>query len=334
MTRRILKTASLALVPLIAGAALGFAYGSRPQELSTTVIRENPAGYRFINPVLLFTIGDKSNFPQYKPVQDKIAAFIDAAKQKSLLTDASVYFRNLKDETWMGVNENETYTPSSMLKVGIMMAYFKIKETDPSIMFEKQYYEAKDDPGQYFKPIHLLTTGLHTNEELIQAMIIDSDNEAEQALSDEILKSDRHDAFAQIFLDLHIPLPTVESGPDFLSPKQYSRLFRALYNGAYLPNSFSEEALQLLSNTTFDKGLAKGVPAPTTVAHKFGEHTVYDTSTGAVIERQLHDCGIVYKPNDPYFLCVMTRGKDFRNLQGVISGISDLVYKDVPAAKQ
>ncbi|HVU06864.1 MAG TPA: serine hydrolase [Candidatus Paceibacterota bacterium] len=315
---------------LAAGLWAGYGYGmSVPRPIPSRVIRENSADYRFINPILLIGFGDKSSFPQYKALESQIKSFIDKSVAQRDATDVSVYVRDMVDESWMGVNETEKYTPSSMLKVSIMMAYQKIQEVDPTIMTEKQLYTFKDDPGQNFKPTHPLATGRYSNADLIKAMIEDSDNTAEEVLSSYILNSERHNAFAQIFVDLRMPLPTATSGPDFLSAQEYSRLFRALYNGAYLPNSFSEYALDMLSHTTFDGGLVAGVPAGTTVAHKFGEQTTLDDLTGAVIERQLHDCGIVYKPNDPYVVCVMTRGTDFSKLKAVISLISSIVYQNI-----
>ena len=50
--------------------------------------------------------------------------------------------------------------------------------------------------------------------------------------------------------------------------------------------------------------------------------------------RQLHDCGIIYYPNNTYLLCIMTRGKDFKQLESVIAGISKTVYEVVASTDQ
>jgi len=109
-----------------------------------------------------------------------------------------------------------------------------------------------------------------------------------------------------------------------MSPEIYSRLFRALYNATYLPDIESEQAFELLSQTDFNGGLVQGISASMTVAHKFGEHT--EVENGKTIDRELHDCGIVYYPNQPYFLCVMTRGQDFPTLEKIIGNISKSVF--------
>ena len=110
-----------------------------------------------------------------------------------------------------------------------------------------------------------------------------------------------------------------------MSPKSYSALFRVLYNSSLFPWSLSEQVLDLLSHTSFSKGLVAGVPEGTPVSHKFGENTAVATD-GTIVERELHDCGIVYYPNDPYLVCVMTKGQDFSVLETVISDISKMAY--------
>ena len=76
--------------------------------------------------------------------------------------------------------------------------------------------------------------------------------------------------------------------------------------------------------TSFKDGLLAGVPRDVTVAHKFGSRRIGESE-----KVQLHDCGIVYAPERPYILCVMTQGSDFTKLAGVIKSISANVYQSV-----
>jgi hypothetical protein len=48
---------------------------------------------------------------------------------------------------------------------------------------------------------------------------------------------------------------------------------------------------------------------------------------------QLHDCGIIYYPGNPYLLCVMTRGTDWSALEKTIQTISAMTYKEVDSRK-
>jgi len=84
-----------------------------------------------------------------------------------------------------------------------------------------------------------------------------------------------------------------------------------------------EKALDLLSQVEFKQGLNKNIPQNIEVAHKFGERQLQDKSV------QLHDCGIVYYPNHPYLLCIMTRGTNYNSLSNVIGQISGSIYSDI-----
>ena len=87
----------------------------------------------------------------------------------------------------------------------------------------------------------------------------------------------------------------------------------------------SEKALSYMSEVDFKQGLVAGVPGGIAIAHKFGEKTV--GASGEI--KQLHDCGIVYYPNNPYLLCVMSRGDSFEYLDDTIREISHIVYEEV-----
>ena len=85
-----------------------------------------------------------------------------------------------------------------------------------------------------------------------------------------------------------------------------------------------------MATPDFPQGLQAGVPTDIEVAQKFGERQVF-TPQGDLTERELHDCGIVYHANEPYVLCIMTRGKDFNTMTSNIKDISKIVYDHVSA---
>ncbi|MBI5126760.1 MAG: serine hydrolase [Candidatus Taylorbacteria bacterium] len=282
-----------------------------------TPVRENSPDFKYINP-LLFVDNSREDFPEYSSLEEEIENYTKKAIAVGDAKKISVYFRDLNSSHWGGVNKDELYAPSSMLKVAVLLSYLKLSEKNPDTLSKNILYQRKDTYGEYYTPKYL-TNGNHSTLELLQNMIIESDNSAMSALvalhQDEIIK---------LYQDLQLP-DLLESADDFMSVEDYSYIFRALYNSTYLKRNFSEQALKLLTYTKFDKGIVAGVSASTTIAHKFGEHTLTDT-TGKIIERQLHDCGIIYYPQKPYLLCVMTKGEDFKNLETVIAKISEMVF--------
>lgn len=221
-----------------------------------------------------------------------------------------------------------------MLKVVVMMAALKLAEQNPSLINEQLPYIASSSPfTQYYEPDDNMKTGDYSVQDLIGSMIRYSDNNAlDSLLSDQAINNE----FSEIYALYRLPVYSATDTTDFMSPKSYSGLFISLYNSTLFPWDLSEQVLNLLANTTFTQGLVAGVPAGTMVAHKFGENS--DVQGTTVVDRELHDCGIIYAPGKPYILCVMTRGSgagpassSFPTLAGVIAGVSKLVYGQVTA---
>ena len=78
----------------------------------------------------------------------------------------------------------------------------------------------------------------------------------------------------------------------------------------------------------FPQGIVAGVPPGITVASKYGE---YAQGKGGE-EKQLHEFGIVYHPNGPYILGVMTQGSNFERQAEVIRTVSAMIYGEVSAS--
>lgn len=318
----LISLALLAVGSLIGWGISEFHEAVYPDSLSSSSVqvRADLPQYKFINPPLYSeNVSDDSQL--FTSFKSSLNSYINSAKKSGEADAVSVYFRDLNSARWTGVNEDDIYRPSSMLKIINMMAALQIAEGNSGFLSKQLYYEATDHSDQYFKPAHTLTTGYHTVQELINAMIIDSDNDALDALQSD---PDMQNGFNSLYSLFRLPAAST-STPDFMSPKSYAVLFRTLYNSSLFPWSLSEQILDLLSRTDFTQGLVAGVPQGIVVAHKFGENTGLSPD-GAVVSRELHDCGIVYYPGHPYLLCVMTRGGDFQALEKVISDISSQTY--------
>ncbi len=252
----------------------------------------------------------------------KLQKQIDDDKAAGKVTFVAVYLRHLFDGGSLGINVNEKFTPASLLKVPDMITLFKIADSDPSILTKKVTYDKIYDSSKpFFNSNTTLVLGqAYTVDDLIIRMIKYSDNEAMYLLRVQFDKT----LFDQLYTDLQIPPPNDAVSDDFMTVRTYASFFRILYNASYLSPAMSEKALSLLSQITFDKGIVAGVPKNISVAHKFGERVYTDNQ-----EHQLHDCGIVYHPTDPYLLCVMTRGTDFNVLASVIKDLSKQVWDEM-----
>jgi beta-lactamase class A len=247
------------------------------------------------------------------------------------LVFASVYFRDLDAGPTMGINEHTDYIPASLLKVPLVLTYLDLSESDPGLLGQKIPYGsgvAERVPNQTFKPSTLLREGaLYTVKELIEHAIVNSDNVAAELLYEHLDTLGGKALLSETYRNLGI----IEMGSDLdkeaVNTKSYGSIMRMLYNASYLNQENSELFLKLLSESEFKDGLRAGVPESITVAHKFGERFAEDG------RKQLHDCGIVYFPRNPYLLCVMTKGSDFGKLAAVIKTISSEVYKEVDSRR-
>jgi len=282
-----------------------------------------------INPLVACDTATQKNFEELNPLRDDLAALIKTSLQNQSASRISVYYRDLNSGRWTGVNQDDKYIPASLVKVPLLMTYYKMADSDPKILDKKLLFQSDQDENLnqvLAKPPTPLTQGKeYSVEELISRMIAYSGNNSHLLLANQLDPNYRK----KIYEDLGVQYsqdfesPTVDS----VSPRSFATFFRVLYNSTYLGEEMSEKALQLLTQTTFTDGLAAGVPKDTTVAHKFGERTIFYNSTGEVVLRELHDCGIIYYPDRPYALCVMTQGQNFDKLKGIISDISRQAYQ-------
>ena len=298
---------------------------NRPLRLS--MVNENH--YKYIDPLISSNL-DGTEVPARFEVLNKTlkAAIADLQKDKKIST-ASVYVRDFNSGTGLEVYAGERYNPASLLKVPIMMAFYKIAEGRPGILKERVTVgalTASKIQAVYPPKKHIESWHSYSIEDLIDHMITYSDNDAATALVDFLNSSGRdYEWLNEVFNDLGIH--ELRIGSDFIDPKTYSLFLRVLYNATYLNREMSEKALELLSRADFNDGLRAGIPAPVPVVHKFGEFTA-QSETGTVVENELHDCGIVYAKDHPFALCVMTKGERFTDLSAAIAQFAKIVYED------
>jgi beta-lactamase class A len=145
---------------------------------------------KLINPLLECEVGaDRLRQQQLKPFKNKVKQLIAERIKDKTAAKISVYFRDLDDGMTFNINGNEEYSPASLGKLPIMMAYFKLAENDPGLLKKKLKYDGKFDKAkeQYFKPQVTLEAGKsYTIDELIYRMIAYSDNNAWRILLDHI----------------------------------------------------------------------------------------------------------------------------------------------------
>jgi len=255
-------------------------------------------------------------------MQEDVQELVNPGQKDGTITYSSIYFRDLNNGPWFGINESDSFFPASLLKLPLAMAIYDRSESDPTLLAHAIVYTPDAAITSQLQPYGLagLTPGkTYSVQELVDIMLKDSSNEAAVALANFVGQP----VIDSVYRDLGLPLP--QSGQDYtITTHRYGSFFRILYNATYDDRVASEKILKTLTATEFPDGLVSGVPAGITVAHKFGTRAVDDKGTV-----QLHDCGIVYAPQKPYILCVMTQGHDFTKLAAFIKSVSASVYQNL-----
>jgi len=162
-----------------------------------------------------------------------------------------------------------------------------------------------------------------TNRDLATMMVAVSDNSATNVLIDR-LGMDKINALMDSLGLAHtrlrrkmMDLQAAHEGRENLStPREMMSLLESLYRGKVLNKALTEDFLQILS-THKDSFIPRDLPADVRSANKPGE-----------LEGVRNDCGIVFAPNRPYVICVMsTYLTNERAGEEVISKISLVAYR-------
>lgn len=222
----------------------------------------------------------------------------------------AIYFEYLPTGTTIGINEDKDFTAESLLKVPVVMAYFHKKEkegitNDPTVQIKQSELNNK------FGDLYKKGAGYSINlGDVVKLALQKSDNTASLVLADQITQDD----FKFVYDGLDIPEMTDNNSP-IITAQEYTSVLKALYFGSVLTNADSEYILDLLSKTDFTDMLPSGVPGNVTVSHKIG------LVDGEIYE----DCGIVYYPNRPYTLCMVSKSDEDTAKQRMHT-ISKMVY--------
>lgn len=233
-------------------------------------------------------IDQKYFFTSIEPLRVKMKDVV--AKYEKNGTRIGVYFEFLNTGANISINQDSRFWPASLSKMPTVFAVMKkIEDGEWKLSNEMVlFYEDQDDRfGDLYKKNPGTT---FTIEELLKETLIRSDNTAHRILVRNLESKDYTDIFEALGVE-----ELYDKNYD-ITAKEYSRIFRSLYNASYLNRENSQQILLWLSETSFSDLLGSGVPDDIIFSHKIGEE--YE-------EVVYLDSGIVYVPNRPYLITVM-----------------------------
>jgi beta-lactamase class A len=231
----------------------------------------------------------------------------------------AVYFQYLPTGVSIGINATNEFDAASLLKVPFVMAYYHQKErigivNDNTAVPIKEAYLDNEFGNLWQRGVGAqVALG-----EAVRLSLVDSDNTAFHLLADQTPLED----FNAVYQGLDLNLDEV-SGRLFISAKSYGSILQALYFSSILTKKDSEEILKYLTETNFSDKLPGPLPKNIKVAHKIG---VYNKDS------LFQDCGIVYAPNRPYLLCMISKSTDSEATRRM-NDVSKLIYDYVSTVK-
>lgn len=295
---------------------------------TVTNLRNDNENFSFISPLVGIVSAPATDVGIFSDLKKNIVEYLEREKSNGNLYDLSLYVRDLNSPLWFGINEEASFFPASLFKLPIAIAVYKQGENDPAFLKKRVVYtkeiSAINSRVMENEESSLVIGKGYSVEELVKIMLELSDNGAKDLLVSLIDKKYVTDLFKLMTL----VDPTSVEGHE-ISSRKYALFLRILYSSSYLNEVDSELILSYLSKSTFKEGIIAGVPEGTPIAHKFGTYHLLETVNGVQKQvEELHDCGIVYHVNNPYIICVMTKGKDSDALIKIISQISRLVFEE------
>lgn len=283
---------------------------------SLAILRMADTHEKYTRPLLLAESEAESE--AFSSLKSDIAAFIEQSQNKGMITSASVYVKDMNSGFWTSMSGTREYHPGSLMKVPVLLYYLKQEELHPGTLKKEFVYEKPNIsfPAQKYKGDSIIPGRKYPVEKLLRYMIGESDNNATYLLSSHI-DQEQYRAF---FKDIDIAVDEPNDILYAISPRQYSKFLRLLYNATFVNEELSEYGLRLLTESRFREGIVKELPEGTIVAHKFGESGLNDMM-------DFSESAIIYAHNSPYILTIMTSGNHIDAQTAFVSGMSAMIYK-------
>lgn len=243
-----------------------------------------------------------------------------AEREQKQKVAVSIYFEFINTGASISINREQKFYPSSLTKVPTAMIIYKQIE-DGKRKLSDRFTITKDVKSSSWGTLYQVPDGSQIElADLIQAMLVQSDNTAHQVLY-RSFGVDEANTYGEA-----VGLEELFDSSGKTTAREYARIFRSLYTANYLSPENSEFLLKLLSQAQTRNYLVSGIPDEVTFSHKIGR----DNTRSIAL-----DAGIVYIPNKPYLIIVVIDGQNNKEyltdqkIQDLMKEISQKVYKSV-----
>lgn len=222
---------------------------------------------------------------------------------------AGVSVRNLETGEQLSIRGGETFPSASLIKVPVLVALLEEVRKGTIGLDERMGMIARDRVGgsgalKHMEPGLPLTVG-----DAAWLMVTLSDNTATNLILDKVNVRtvwERMEALGLPHSKIHSKTflrstsvamdSSARYGLGVTTPDETVQLFALLHQGRAVSPALDSLALAMLRANQDGTKLTRWLPEGVAVAHKSGD-----------VDRARNDCGIIYGPDAPVAVCVMTR---------------------------
>ncbi|KKQ53019.1 hypothetical protein A2865_02740 [Candidatus Woesebacteria bacterium RIFCSPHIGHO2_01_FULL_39_17] len=230
-------------------------------------------------------------------------------KTKNLSGVYGLFVIHLDNGFSYGVNENETFTAASLIKLPVMAEMY-IEMEDGRLRMEDRYTLKNSDKVAGAGSLYGKPAGYQiTYRNLIQLMGKQSDNTAFN-ICRKLLGDEKIDEVIRSVGMVDTSLEKNET-----TPKDIGIFFEELWKGNIVSEESRDEILGALTDTIYEDWLAAGIPEGIRLAHKYGREV-----------HVVNDAGIVFTDR-PYVVVIMSKGVVEREADEIFPELAKLVYE-------
>lgn len=231
-------------------------------------------------------------------------SFAKSLRQRSHRFSGSVGYvvKDLRTGHTVEDNATKIFPSASLIKLPIMVAAFQAVEEgklslDTSVPLRLQDKRGGSGVLKFARPGSIFTV-----RELLEVMIIQSDNTAAELMIQKLGFDYLQKAFGQLglrYTEIHpdgfrlTPRHILEDNKT--SPQDMAFLLERIYQKQLVSAKASEQMLTILKHQKLRDRLPRFLPTGWEIAHKTG-----------LLRRACHDVGIVFSPGGDYLICVLT----------------------------
>jgi beta-lactamase class A len=235
----------------------------------------------------------------------------------------AIFLKDMKSGMSWSYHPDDLFPSASLIKVPIMASVFaKIKEGDLSL-YQKLTLKRRHRTGGSGSLKWSPDGTRLTIAQLLEHMIVESDNTAASMLIEAVGMESMQQAFPKLGLlytgisqdGMSLRGGLVEH-ENYTTAHEMGTLMEKIYNGELVDKDSSRLMFEILKRRRPASRLAKGLPRGWGIAHKTG-----------LLRHACHDSAVVMTPSSDYVLTVLTSsGESYSSAKDFITRVGRLTY--------